>query len=364
MNHKAAFLFLLAAVPAGTAAAQSAGDLFRAGQDAHKAKAHRKAEALLRKALVALKDARGADDLEVGFCHSWLGHSQGAVGKHAEALKNYVEGRRIILARSPADTNEVYWAHTNVARMRFELGDYAGALADHGRAAAAAAAALGDDPDRFAPRLISSKTAIAGCYSREGRFDKAEPLYKEAISLAEERLGRGHAATNEAVYQLGFFYFHHLGQYQDAVPLFDRCISSLKEQRAFKNATLGNALASRGHLLMYTDKNEEAERALREGVGYLDGINGEGSPAHNFALWAWAHCLVRLGKTEEAEAVALRMVANCTRGLGEKNVLTADSMVTLARVYVLKRKFEEARVLLGKAAAYFEKGTTYTECKL
>jgi tetratricopeptide (TPR) repeat protein len=188
-------------------------------------------------------------------------------------------------------------------------------------------------------------------------------LHKRAIALAEKHLGADHAVTNWSVYSLGKFYVFHLGQFVDAEPLFDRCIRSMRG-RDSSEATYGFALVDRAGLHLMNGHDAEAERLFREAVDYLDKLYGVASSEHAIAVWAYAACLVRLGKADQAERIARRMADNCKASHGEKSFRTADSMVNLARVCVPQRKFAEAEKLLTGAARFFERGTSYEECKL
>jgi tetratricopeptide (TPR) repeat protein len=63
----------------------------------------------------------------------------------------------------------------------------------------------------------------------QGRYDEAEPLYKDCLDKRKAKLGEDHPSTMMTIYNLAGLYKSQ-GRYDEAEPLYKDCLDKRKTQ--------------------------------------------------------------------------------------------------------------------------------------
>src|SRR5947207_12692806 len=66
-------------------------------------------------------------------------------------------------------------------------------------------------------------------YNAQGKYAKAEPLYRRALEIYEQQLGPIHPYTAQSLNNLAYLY-NAQGKYAEAEPLYRRAISIREQQ--------------------------------------------------------------------------------------------------------------------------------------
>ncbi|GHP01245.1 hypothetical protein KSF_112920 [Reticulibacter mediterranei] len=86
---------------------------------------------------------------------------------------------------------------------------------------------------------------LAALYKRQGRYAKAEPLYRQALAIREEQLGTTHLDTVTSLNNLATLYAKQ-GRYVEAEPFMLRavtiCLASLNIEHPQSQRILENYL--------------------------------------------------------------------------------------------------------------------------
>jgi len=73
------------------------------------------------------------------------------------------------------------------------------------------------------PHVAQGINNLAALYSSQGRYEEAEPLYKQALSLSQEILGERHPHVATSIHNLAGLYSSQ-GRYEEAEPLYVRAL--------------------------------------------------------------------------------------------------------------------------------------------
>ncbi|MDP7463937.1 MAG: tetratricopeptide repeat protein, partial [SAR324 cluster bacterium] len=166
--------------------------------------------------------------------------------------------------------------------------------------------ALGDD-DRYAPNIINLQNNLAQLLESQGLYDQAEPLFKQAFSNAQTKLGPEHLSTLALLNNLAFLYesqgdferselnyksaiqlnrevygeshpntlanLNNLGYLylrdnrpQEALPLFTEVSQAWETQLGKTHQNTMKALNNLGRVLMQLEDYEQAEPLLSEAL--------------------------------------------------------------------------------------------------
>jgi tetratricopeptide (TPR) repeat protein len=78
------------------------------------------------------------------------------------------------------------------------------------------------------PDVATSLNNLAGLYRAQGRYDEAEPLYRQALELSRELLGERHPDVATSLNNLAYLY-QSQGRYDEAEPLYRQALELSRE---------------------------------------------------------------------------------------------------------------------------------------
>ena len=173
-------------------------------------------------------------------------------GNYAEALTIAEE------ARSAANDNEeLATSESNLALTYQALGSYQKAEPLFLNAVDITEKTGGKDAAQLAPLLAN----LSGLYQVIGDYDKAEPFSKRALAIRERQLGPWHHDVANSLINLGLIY-EAQGKYPEAESLLKRALEIFQRVVAPDDPEQGMALNDLGELYATWERYGEAESLL------------------------------------------------------------------------------------------------------
>jgi tetratricopeptide (TPR) repeat protein len=78
------------------------------------------------------------------------------------------------------------------------------------------------------PSTAQGLNNLADLYDRQGRYEEAEPLFQQALTIREQVLGEAHPDTAQSVWRLAVI-SRRQRHYQEAMSLYQRALSIYKQ---------------------------------------------------------------------------------------------------------------------------------------
>ncbi len=150
-------------------------------------------------------------------------------------------------------------------------------------------------------------TAVGGAFVESGRFDRAEPLLREAVALLERSFGGGDPRLAEPVSRLGDAALY-LGRPADAEPLYERALALREHSLAADDPEVGIALTDLCVVRIELDRLDEASQVCPRAAAVLERAGPERRRDLAAALDPLAQLHLLRGAPEEAARVRHRAV--------------------------------------------------------
>jgi CHAT domain-containing protein len=210
-------------------------------------------------------------------------------------------------------------------------------------------------------------------YHATGQYDRAEPMYREALAAYADAVGRAHYEYATCLDNLGSLY-HAMGDHASAERRLQEALKVrrfLLEYEFLVSMAGGNvhrdlALTLNNLGMLYRDAGQidRALPMLRQAMEIRKKQVGESHA--DYALAANNLAAVLGAKGDHKEALRLQQIAVDVwkRTLGEKHVLYANGLHNLAGRYRAKGDFEKARSLYKKAHAVYREAVGETHPNL
>jgi tetratricopeptide (TPR) repeat protein len=198
-----------------------------------------------------------------------------------------------------------------------------------------------------AARLLSR----TGYYYRsQGRYEEAEPLYRDALAMKKRLLGEAHPDVATSLNNLALLYDSQ-GRYEEAEPLYLDALAMKKRLLGEAHPDVATSLNNLALLYDSQGRYEEAEPLYLDALAMKKRLLGEAHPAVATSLNNLAALYDSQGRYEEAEPLYLDALAMSKRLLGEAHPAVATSLNNLAALYRSQGRYEEAEPLYRDALA-------------
>lgn len=188
----------------------------------------------------------------------------------------------------------------------------------------------------------------ANVVSTAGRYDEAEPMYRNALAVFVALLGERHPDAMDSLDGLAGN-LNAQGRYAEAEPL-------LRKELRLQSEVLGerapHALRAMSNLAANLDRQGrfgEAEPLARKSLQLRTETLGERHPDTLFTLTNLATILYNLGRFDEAERLYRRALQLQTEVLGEQNSATLMSLNYVASSLAAQGRYGEAEALTHRA---------------
>ena len=307
------------------------------------------AEARFREAL-ALRRARGAGPGEIAATLEQLGATLSDTGKHAEA-EPFLREALALRRQSGPDTPETMATIDILGLTLHRKGDFKEAEAlfrdavEQGRRLPAAVT-----PARVSTAL--NLALLVHRYDRDARA--AEPMYREALSLARRLYPNDHAdvATCMSEFARGLRDLGKLSEAEalsrDALAMFRRLYGDRHRETMISAQSLAGILAEQ-------EKLKEAESLYREALATGRSLFGGTHPLVVSANGAFASFLEARGRFKEALPLRESELAAATAHYGESHSVTVRALMGLGRNALARGQVAEAEPHLRRALAVRQK---------
>ena len=193
---------------------------------------------------------------------------------------------------------------------------------------------------------------LANLYRDMGRFDQAEPLYREALQMTGSTLGQQHPdyATNLA--NLAGL-LQATGRADEAEPLYRETLKIHQEALGDRHPDYATGLNNLGTLLRDTGRYDEAEPLYREALEITREVLGQWHPGYAIQLNNLANLLQATGRVEEAEPLYREALAIDREVLGDRHPNTAIDLANLGSLVGERGRLAEGREMLEQALEIF-----------
>lgn len=214
------------------------------------------------------------------------------------------------------------------------------------------------EPDRVAELdhldIASSLNILASIYNHQGRYEEAEPLFKEALSLDEKTSESENSALPRTLNNLGSFY-RMLGRIGEAEPLLVRAVAISEERWGAENHVIATYLNSLAGLYKDQGRYDEAKPLYERSLALRRNYHGLDHPAtargiNNLGVLYYHQCDYEQAKPLLVQALAIRETI-----LGLENPETATSLHNIGNLHVCQGDYKQAEQLYKQVLAVREK---------
>jgi CHAT domain-containing protein/tetratricopeptide (TPR) repeat protein len=195
------------------------------------------------------------------------------------------------------------------------------------------------DRDRQNLELIDSLLHQSYELTQQGKYDEALPLAERALAIARELSTRKDYAFSSCFYQLAIVY-QGKSELLRAEDLYKQSIS-LAEQAANEGMI---AAASQGLADLYFKQkaNEKARPLYERALSIWEKLGGHDYEGAIAAVHRLAQIALTYGRLDEAEAFIRRAIESTEKTRGMEHVDVARFLTTLVEVLIKKRRYELA----------------------
>ncbi len=282
-----------------------------------------------------------------GLLNGLASYRHCALAAYAQAQPLYERALALQERTLGADHPATALTLNDLALLKRDQGDLAGARQLAWRALAIREQALGDHPD-----TAESLNNLALILKAQGDFAAARPIAERAVTIYEKTCGQQHASTATAINNLALL-LQAQGDLAGARPLFERALAiyeKVLEEHPSTSAALGNLA-----FLMESLGDRAAARPLYERALAIDEkVLGDEHPDTATDLMGLAQLLHDEGELTQAQPLYERALAIREKTLGQ-DPRTAECLNGLATLLQDQGELAAAKPLYERAVAICEK---------
>jgi tetratricopeptide (TPR) repeat protein len=199
------------------------------------------------------------------------------------------------------------------------------------------------------PYLAARLSALATVLRRECRYSDAENALVRALEIEQSELGRAMALNS-----LGLIYTA-TDRYEKAEPLFKEALAIREKGLPADDTLTLETLTNLASIDSWMARYSEAETKLRDALRRAESHG----PSHSIVIALQsaflANALIPVRKLDEAEALARRAIDLNQQRLGAEHRRTVGALKTLASIELARGRDREAEVHFRRALAIDEK---------
>lgn len=208
--------------------------------------------------------------------------------------------------------------------------------------------------------LALAQRELAYTYVLSGSYQKAGPLYKEAMTALARKLGEDHPEMATSWQQIGELQ-ETLGEYDKAVSLYKKALAILEKKRGAEHPVLANLLAKLGALCMELEMEKEAVPLYERLVRVREKALRPTHPQLAISLNNLAEAYRLQGRYADAEGCYQKTLVINETVHGPEHPSVAAVLQELAKLSTSQRRPEEAKQYQERAAAIFQKSVEASE---
>ena len=216
------------------------------------------------------------------------------------------------------------------------------------------------------PDTADNLNDLAGVYRNQGKYEEAKVLLERALAIREQVLGPDHPVTASSLNNLAALY-DSMGNREESKALLERALAIFKEAFGLNHPETAIGLTNLADFYYYRQSNyTEAEPLYHQVVAIWEQLVGPNHPNTAQSLRGLAGVYRNQGKYEEAKVLLERALAIRVQVLGPEHPDVAQSLTDLAGHYDSQGRYEEAKALLERALTIDEQslGSDHPTTKL
>ena len=149
------------------------------------------------------------------------------------------------------------------------------------------------------PDVASSLNNLASLYQEQGRYEKAEPLYLQALELRKLLLGNRHPDVATSLDNLASIYVSQ-SQYEKAEPLLIQVLELRKSLLGDRHPDIAQSLNNLGVVYLFQERYEKAESFLTQSLELSKSVLVDRHPDIAQSLNTLAMLYARAGRDDQA----------------------------------------------------------------
>jgi serine/threonine-protein kinase len=191
---------------------------------------------------------------------------------------------------------------------------------------------------------LNSLNNLAALYAKQGKHDKAEPLYEELLEKSEKIFGENNPKPLAYANNLAALYFRQ-GRNDEAAAIYQRIVWGSRTVLGADNPRTLTAMSNLASVLIRLNRFDEAEQLYREVLDRRLDVLGPGHPGTLMTMNALGLYCRNHGKTSEAEQLLRQAVDDGGRELGRGHTQVLEAMNNLGLLLTDQGRFDEAQPL-------------------
>ena len=188
----------------------------------------------------------------------------------------------------------------------------------------------------------------------QGKYREAEPLFQQALAIAEQKYGRDQAGVWLALNNVAMNYKAQ-GQYTKAESLFKRALVIVEKAHGSEDPKVATSLNNLGSVYQDQGWYAEAEFLYKRSLFIVKKVFGSKDSSVGLALNNLGSVEQAQGKYAEAEALFQRALTLQEQALGFNHLDVALALNNLGSIYQVQGRYAEAEPLFKRALAIREK---------
>src|SRR5262245_23572639 len=280
-----------------------------------------------------------------------------AEGKSREAESMFRRALRMLERAEGLYSPDVAQVLNNLAAIHEERCEYGVAEQSYERSVRIMEQTVDDGDTEIIKLRLQSWQNLGRIHQAQGRYDRAEAIFKQALALSEQAFGSRSAEAAESLNQLGMLY-KYAGRFTEAGKLYQRALAIMEKAYGPNHMAVANIYHHLGGLEHASRNFARGEPYARRAMKIRERALGPDRPETAADMAALAALLDGQKKYREAEALYKRALAIFERVYGEEHYEIAVNLNNLAAIYQAsqsKGKREKAKQLYQRALAIKEK---------
>ncbi len=196
--------------------------------------------------------------------------------------------------------------------------------------------------------LATSLNYLANLYTSQGRYDKAEPLFLQALELLTRLRGDNHLLVAASLNNLAELYYSQ-GRYDQAEPLFIQGLELSKRLLGDNHPHVATSLNNLAELYYSQGRYDQAELLFIQGLELSKRLLGDNHPHVAASLNNLAGLYDSQGRYDQAETLYLQGLEILKRLRGDNHPDVATSLNNLALLYNSQGLYDQAELLFIQA---------------
>ncbi len=254
----------------------------------------------------------------------------------------------LALAGKELDHKYIYTSMANLSRLYQDQGHYDKAEPLYIEALALRKKVLGKQH----PSTLASMNGLAKLYQTQGQYDKAESLYIEVLAVSKKVLGVQHPDTLASMNGLAILY-QALAQYKKAEPLYVEVLAISKKVLGEQHPDTLISMSNLAVLYQFQGHYDKAVSLSVKSLALLKKVLGKQHPETLASMGFLAELYRSQGDYHKAEPLFVESLA--LSKLGMQNPYRLATMGNLAKLYKNQGQYDKAESLFIEVLALNKK---------